>query len=85
MKENSTHTHYTLHNTWSSPVLVDTIVKADSIELIYTQYNLINLSTSEPFRKAFKIIFSCKDGKWHKSEPIEGTVTPPQTETYAFI
>lgn len=32
-----------------------------------------------------KIIYSCIDGKWNKSEPIYGKIIPTQDEYFEFI
>lgn len=72
-------------NQWSEPTLVETIVKDESIELIYFQYPTVTFSYhSAPKNICFKIIYSCIDGKWNKSEPIYGEVIPASKETYEF-
>jgi len=65
--------------------LVQTIEKEDSIELIYTEDNPLSL-WPESSRKVFKIIYSCVDGKFTKSERIYGKLNPPTytDETYEF-
>jgi len=35
-------------------------------------------------KKVFKVIFSCVDGKWHKSERIYGVIIPASEESYEF-
>ena len=32
----------------------------------------------------FKIVFSCIDGKWNKSDRIYGKIIPPSEESYEF-
>ena len=71
---------------WYDPVLIETKEVGDTLELIYKQqakfsytYNSANL----PIR-VFKIIYSCIDGKWNKSEPIFGEIIPASEESYEF-
>lgn len=70
------------------PYLIDTIVNKDSIELVYRQDSNITYATSghqpEPDIKIFKIVYSCKKGKWHESERIEGEYISAEDETYEF-
>lgn len=72
---------------WSNPVRVEIVERLESIEFIYKQTSLISLGVYPPrpsAERVFKIIYSCKDGKWHKSEPIYGTIVPQTKETYVF-
>ncbi len=74
-------------NPWSNPYLIDTIVNQDSIELIYRQDAQFSYTTGQESHtdiKIFKIIYSCKKGKWHKSERIEGSYISASDETYEF-
>ena len=64
-------------NTWSAPTRLEVIELNDSIEMIYEETSLVTLtiypSPSPPLQKRyFKIVFSCVDGKWNKSERIYG-------------
>ena len=34
--------------------------------------------------RVFKIVYSCKDGKWNKSEPNYGKIIPATDEDYDF-
>jgi hypothetical protein len=34
--------------------------------------------------RAVKIVYSCVDGKWNKSEPIYGKIIPAQDEYFEF-
>jgi hypothetical protein len=73
---------------WSNPYLIDTIVLEKSIELVYRQDAQFSYATLgyEPQTdiKIFKIIYSCKKGKWHKSKPIKGSYISAEDETYEF-
>lgn len=71
-------------NNWSEPKLVETIIKSESVELIYTQYTTIFIDWQGSEHRCFKIIFSCIDGKWNKSKPIYGEIIPANRETYKF-
>lgn len=74
-------------NEWSNPQLMQTIELQDCIELVYKQnYLMSNMSNnwgSLPSR-VYKIVFSCIDGKWNKSEPIFGKIISPKDEYYEF-
>ncbi len=73
---------------WGDPYLIYTIVNKKSIELIYRQDDNITYTNiydvNPPRIKIYKIIYSCKRGKWHESEKIEGQYISPQDETYEF-
>jgi hypothetical protein len=63
----------------------------ETIEIIYKETLSPNCCytinfTSPPFPKEriFKIVYSCVDGKWNKSEPIYGNIVPAQEEYYDF-
>jgi hypothetical protein len=60
-------------NTWSNPERVQTSM------LTYTVY-----PSPPPEVRVFKIVYSCVDGKWHKSEPIFGKIIPSQSEYFEF-
>jgi len=71
--------------------MIKTIVKDDSIEIIY---NYIPTTTQKllssqwysyaDYHKVCKIIYSCKNGKWHVSDPIIGKIIPAREESYEF-
>lgn len=74
-------------NTWSSPVLVDTIINDDSVDFIYKETSMISTfkyPPGSPNERVFKIIFSCIDGKHNKSERIYGEIIPATSESYDF-
>jgi hypothetical protein len=61
----------------------------ESIEIIYKETLSSNCTytinfTSPPKERIFKIVYSCVDGKWNKSEPIYGNIIPAQEEYYDF-
>lgn len=74
---------------WSNPIRVDVIECRDCIEIIYKQTSIITLRNTwppePPDERVFKIVYSCVDGKWHKSERIYGKIIPAQEEQYEFI
>jgi len=72
---------------WSNPERVAVIEKQDSIEFIYKEVSTCSLTVYPPppaLERVFKIVFSCVDGKWNKSERIYGNIVPAQPETYIF-
>lgn len=75
---------------WSSPILINTVVYEDRIELIYKQEPNFTWTISgyilspQPDPKIFKIVYSCKNGKWHESDKIEGEYISARDETYEF-
>ena len=62
--------------------LIDTVVKENSIELVYKEVSIWNGLDN----RVYKIVYSCLDGKWHKSDRIYGEIIPKQVieETYKF-
>lgn len=68
--------------------LIDVIENENSVELVYSQMLNITFTTAlginENHPQIFKIIYSIKNGKWHKSEPIIGTYIPANEEGYEF-
>lgn len=75
-----TSTKSTIYNEIS---VVEIVEKCDSIEVVYKEKPIV---TNLEFKHygIFKIIFSCKDGKWNKSERIYGRVIPESKESYEF-
>lgn len=74
-------------DTWLPPEAIDIIEKIDSLEIIFkekSRYHYLTSSTLQPEERVFKIIFSCVDGKWNKSEKIYGKIIPTQKEQYVF-
>lgn len=71
----------------SQPELISTFVKKDSIELIYKQevepiFATFLKMNMNPI--VYKVIYSCKNGKWHESERIYGEIIPATEEYYEF-
>jgi hypothetical protein len=61
----------------------------ETIEMIYKETLNINFSSiihlNPTFQETiFKIVYSCVDGKWNKSERIYGEIVPAQEEYYNF-
>ena len=62
---------------WSHPTRLEVRELSDSIEMIYEETSLITNTLAiypplPPQKRYFKIVFSCVDGKWNKSERIYG-------------
>lgn len=77
-------------NTWSNPERIDVYENGESIEMIYKQTSMLTYTTfnfpfsSQPEVRVFKIVYSCVNGKWNKSEPIFGRIVPAQREYFEF-
>lgn len=72
-------------NPWGHSEFVEFIEYSARIEVFYKQHRMIN-SWPPPTdqERVYKIIFSCKDGVWHKSNPIYGKIIPAQSEYFEF-
>lgn len=79
----NTHANWQIKQ-YGEPQLIDTIVKDDSIELVYTETKLWSMSFGDVEKRVFKIIYSCKEGKWNKSDKIYGEIIPASEERYEF-
>ncbi len=80
-------TSTSIFNQWGIPKRIKVIENNDSIEMIYKETSTIILTVfpSPPREtRVFKIVFSCVDGKWNKSEPIYGKIISSQKEQYEF-
>lgn len=67
--------------------IISTREVGETIEMTYIETSNIQLTVcpSRPAeRRVFKIIYSCKDGNWNKSERIYGEIIPATEETYKF-
>ncbi len=74
-------------NTWSNHERVEVNEVGESIEMIYKQTSMLTYTvypSPPPEIRVFKIVYSCVDGKWHKSEPIYGKIIPAQDEYFEF-
>jgi hypothetical protein len=73
---------------WSAPSMIDVRDTGNSIEMIYLQDRINRVwggaLPQAPERRVFKIVYSCVNGEWNKSEPIYGTIIPSQGEYYEF-
>ena len=72
---------------YSTPVFIKVEEVGETIEFIYKETCMITYTvypSPPPEKRVFKIVYSCKDGKWNKSDRIYGTITPAQEETYEF-
>ena len=78
-----------ISNIWNIPVRIEVNEVGETIEMIYKQTENLNYYSSyykntTLQERVFKIIYSCKDGKWHKSEPIYGKIIQLKNEYYEF-
>lgn len=74
-------------NIWGAPIFIEAKEVGKTIEFIYKQISTIltlQYPSPQPKERVFKIVYSCKKGKWHKSEPIYGKIIPAQEEYYEF-
>jgi hypothetical protein len=74
-------------NLWSNPERLDVIETIDSIEFIYKETSMVQLAIyppRPPQERVFKIVFSCINGIWNKSERIYGEIIPQESERYVF-
>ena len=77
-----------IFNTWNPAQRVGVNECAESVEMIYKETSMItNLGfypSSLPEERVFKIVYSCVNGKWNKSDRIYGKIIPAQDEEYEF-
>ena len=74
-------------NYWNEMILQEVKEVGESIEVIYTQqlcYTMLGGFPPYSDKRAVKIIYSCIDGKWNKSNPIYGKIIPAKDEYYEF-
>jgi hypothetical protein len=74
---------------WALPLMIKVYENGDSIEMIYkevlsVQYYTYSYGPTSLEERVFKIVYSCIDGKWNKSERIYGQIIPPSGEQYKF-
>lgn len=87
---NPSGTGNAFYNPWLPPELIDFYEYKESIEFVYIERSSVTYLTVYPIQnlppqeRVFKIVFSCKNGKWHKSEPIYGQIIPASEESYIF-
>jgi len=76
-----------VYDPWSEPIRIKVNEVGESIEFIYKQTSLVTYTIyppNSPQERVFKIIYSCIDGKWNKSERIYGEIIPASNEYYEF-
>lgn len=75
-----------LNGNWSYPKMIKVYEDGDSIVMIYKETSTLsyNYYPSSTETRIYKIIYSCIDGKWNKSERIYGQIIPPSEEQYSF-
>jgi hypothetical protein len=74
-------------NTYGNPERVSVEEVGDTIEMIFIEIPIVTLAVyppRQPTRQVYKIVYSCKDGKWDKSEKIYGEIIPFKDEEYEF-
>ena len=74
-------------NTWSNPERIAVMECFESIEMIYKQTSMLTYTiypSPPPEERVFKIVYSCVDGKWNKSEPIFGKIVRATSESFEF-
>jgi hypothetical protein len=69
------------HNLYSTPELIDTIVKKNSIELIYKRQYMVSNGYGVPRPEVYKDIYSRIGGDVRREI---GTYIPHQDESYVF-
>ena len=77
----------TTNGLWSAPTLIDTREIGETIEMTFIETSLITLAVyppPPPSRRVFKIVYSCIEGIWNKSEKVYGEILPPINEQYKF-
>lgn len=89
-RNSSGHTTTAMLNQWGTPERIEVREVGESIEMVYIEKSLITPTTlslglnHSPSERVFKIVYSCVDGKWNKSERIYGKIIPAQNEYYEF-
>ena len=71
----------TSHNMYSTPVLIDTIVTKDYIELVYKRQYMVSNNWGMPNPEIFKDVYSRHGGDVRR---VIGTYIPAQSESYEF-
>ena len=79
--QNTTSTYVSTHNLYSTPVLIDTIVKKDYIELVYKRQYMVSLGYGMPNPEIYKDVYSRYGGDVRR---VIGTYIPEQSESYEF-
>jgi len=74
-------------NTWNLPERLEVNEVGESIEMIYKETSMIcytSYPAPPPEERVFKIVYSCVDGKWNKSERSYGKIIRASAESYEF-
>jgi hypothetical protein len=72
---------------WCNTERISVEEVGESIEMIFRQTAKIreyNYLPEDQKTRIFKIIYSCVDGKWNKSERIYGKIIPKRDEYFDF-
>jgi hypothetical protein len=72
---------------WYPMTFVTAQEVGETIEMLYTQTSKLSRTGGLPpyqDERAIKIVYSCVDGKWNKSDPIYGNIIPAQGEYFKF-
>jgi hypothetical protein len=72
---------------YNLPIFIEANEVGESIEFIYKESAAVAYITFPPQYppdRVFKVVFSCKDGKWNKSDRIYGWIIAASNETYKF-
>lgn len=80
-------TSSTSFNLWSLPDLIRVDEVGETIEMLYKEVSTVTYTVyppQPPQERVFKIVYSCKEGKWHKSDRIYGEIIPASDEDYTF-
>ena len=77
----STGTYTSSHNMYSTPVLIDTIVTKDYIELVYKRQYMVSFGYGMPNPEIYKDVYSRHGGDVRR---VIGTYIPAQEESYEF-
>ena len=76
------------NNRWNDPELLEVEEVGETLELIWKQTSNTTLTTFGTYIdksvRVYKIIYSCIEGKWNKSERIYGKIIPASEEHYEF-
>jgi hypothetical protein len=70
-----------LYSLYSTPKIIDTIIKSDSIEVVYQRQYLVSNNYGMPHPEIYKEIYSRTDGTMIREN---GTYIPAQNESYEF-
>jgi len=72
---------------WNTMIFEEVNEVGETIEMIYTQTSQYSRTGGLPpyhDTRAVKIVYSCIDGKWNKSDPIYGKIIQQRDEYFEF-